>query len=446
MEIKQILQQKTGQEVKAKGWVRFNRVSKNIGFIELFDGSSLNGIQLIYKAENKDIYDILANVTLFSAIQIEGKTAKGKDGTLEVEVLKIIKINAAQEEYPLGKKDHGLEFLRKQAHLRPRTKLFHAIMKIRSDSALAIHEYFTLNDYHYIHAPIITKNDAEGAGETFEVKTQDGKPFFSHQGSLSVSGQLHAEAYAQAFRKVYTFAPTFRAENSNTTRHASEFWMVEPEVTFCDYNGMMDIAEEMIKFITKKILEKDSEELDFLSTFNKMDLEKVLTNIVSIAYKRISYEKAIEILKAAKANGVKFEIDDLHFGMDLASEHEKYLSSIYAKGPIFVFDYPKEIKSFYMFQNDDGKTSRGFDLLVPSIGELIGGSQREEDYEKLLKTIKEKGLKVEGLEWYIDFRKNGYAPSSGFGLGFERLVMLLTGTENIRDVLPFPRTPGELEF
>lgn len=448
MEIKDIFEQKQdllNKKIELKGWVRFNRPSKNIGFIELTDGSKINGIQLVYKKDNVDVYEQLSNASLFSALEIEGTIVQGKN-EIEVIVEKITSLRQTEEDFPIGKKEHGLEFLREQSHIRGKTKMFQAIMKVRSTASIAIHEFFNKQGFFYIHAPIITGNDAEGAGEAFNVVTQQGDTFFNKQGTLSVSGQLHAEGYAQALKKVYTFGPTFRAENSHTTRHASEFWMIEPEAAFTDYNEMMVIGWDMIKYIINKVLEVNYEELEVLEKANNdSELINYLKNIASSDIKKVSYKEAIEILNNAVKNGTSFDDKDIKFGIDLATEHEKYLAGEYFEGPVYVYDYPAEIKSFYMYNNGDG-TVRGFDLLVPKIGELIGGSQREDRYDVLTEVINKKGQDLSELNWYINLRKNGYASSTGFGLGFERMVMLLTSTENIRDVLPFPRTPGKLNF
>ena len=426
-----------------KGWVRFNRPSKNIGFIELTDGTKLNGIQLVYKADNKD-FDVLSKMALFSAVEVKGTLVNGKQ-EIELVVEELINHTSPTENFPIGKKEHGLEFLRENAHLRPKTKMFQAIISIRSMASLAIHEFFNNEGFVLINSPIITGNDAEGAGDVFTIKDSKGEDFYDKEGTLSVSGQLHAEAYAQALKKVYTFGPTFRAENSHTGRHASEFWMLEPESTFCDYNEMMDIGWNMIVYIIKKILKNNNDELILLSKINDKDLLSYLQSIIDKDIKKISYKQVIEILNDAQNNGVEFNEKNITFGIDLATEHEKYLAGEHFKGPVYVYDYPSEIKSFYMYQNGDG-TARGFDLLIPQIGELIGGSQREERYDVLMETLNSKNQDYKSLEWYIDLRKNGYVTSSGFGLGFERLIMFLTGVDNIRDVIPFPRTTGKLNF
>lgn len=448
MEIKEIYKKQSeliGQEIKTQGWVRFNRPSKAIGFIELTDGSKLNGIQLVYKQDNQEVFDKLSKVSLYSALTIKGELVQGRDA-IELVVKEVLEIRETDEEFPIGKKEHGLEFLREQAHLRIKTKMFQAIMKIRSTASIAVHEFFNKEGYFYVHTPILTSNDAEGAGEGFIVLSEENETFFDKKASLTVSGQLHAEAYAQALGKVYTFGPTFRAENSHTTRHASEFWMIEPEAAFCDAKEMMDIGWDMLRFVVNKVLDLHKDDLELLQKVNeKENLIEYLENISKSEIKKVSYREALDILNNAIANGVQFKETDIQFGIDLATEHEKYLAGEHFNGPVYVYDYPADIKSFYMYDNQDG-TVRGYDLLVPEIGELIGGSQREDRYDILMANIAKKGTDLSDLAWYTDLRKNGYAASSGFGLGFERLVMLVTGTENIRDVLPYPRTPGKLNF
>lgn len=444
MEIKELFIKKPiGEEVTINGWVRFNRTSKKIGFIELTDGSKLNGIQLVYKIEDKEIFETLSKISLFSMIKIIGIVVEGRND-IEINVKKIIEVRETQEDFPIGKKEHGNEFLRENAHIRIKTKLFQSIMKIRHTASIAIHEFFNNEGFNYVHSPILTGNDAEGAGEAFYVTTNDGD-FFDKQASLTVSGQLHAEGYAQALGKVYTFGPTFRAEDSHTTKHASEFWMIEPEASFTDYNEMMNIGWEMLRYIIKKVLENNMDELELLQKNQKEDLISYLEGIKNSEMKKISYREAVDILNNAIKDGVKFKENNIKFGIDFATEHEKYLAGEHFGSPVYIYDYPAEIKSFYMYKNDDD-TVRGFDLLVPQIGELIGGSQREYRYDVLMEIINKKGVDLSGLKWYTDLRKNGYADSTGFGLGFERLIMLLTGTENIRDVIPFPRTPGKLNF
>lgn len=448
MEIKEIYKRQTellDTQIETKGWVRFNRASKAIGFIELTDGTKLNGIQIVYKNDNEEVFNELSKVSLYSAIEIKGKLVQGRNA-IEILVEEVKNIKTTSEEFPIGKKEHGLEFLREQAHVRTKTKMFQAIMKIRSTASIAIHEFFTKEGFVYVHTPIITGNDAEGAGEGFKVTTDDGQQFFDKEASLTVSGQLHGESFAQALKKIYTFGPTFRAENSHTTRHASEFWMIEPEAAFCDNMEMMQIGWDMIQYIIKKVLELHQDDLELLQKVNEReDLITYLESIVNSGIQKATYREAIQILNDAMANGVQFKENEIEFGIDLATEHEKYLAGEHFKSPVYIYDYPAEIKSFYMYDNEDG-TVRGYDLLVPEIGELIGGSQREDRYEVLMKNIEKKGQDLTSLSWYTDLRKNGYAASSGFGIGFERLVMLLTGVENIRDVIPFPRTPGKLNF
>lgn len=450
MEIKEALQKKNiNKELEISGWVRFNRSSKKIVFIDLYDGSNLNGIQIVCKEEllNKKDFNLLFKAPLYSAFTLKGKIIfNSKQQKYEFLPFKIEYFNLSDSKFPLGKKDHTLEFLRSQSHLRIRTKLFQSIMKIRSYCSQLIHFYFMKNEFYYIHTPIITKNDAEGAGETFFVKTKNNQSFFNGQGTLTVSGQLQEEAYTQSLKKTYTFGPTFRAEKSNTPRHANEFWMIEPEIAFADYFKVMDLGENLLKFIAKKILDNYLEELKFLEDYFKTNLIKNLQNIIKKRIIKIKYEEALNILKQGKLKDKIFLNDKFNFGDELSTEHEKYLAEIYANGPIYVYDYPYKNSSFYMYKNNDNKTVRGFDLLVPKIGELIGGSQREDNYEKLINIIKEKKLELKELNWYLDLRKYGYAKSSGFGIGFERLIMFITGAENIRDVLSFPRTPGKLEF
>ncbi len=448
MEIKELYLKQSeliGKEVELKGWIRFNRASKAIGFIELTDGTKLNGVQLVYKDENEEVFNKLSKASLYSALIIKGNVVEGRD-SIEVLVNEVTELREADEDFPIGKKEHGLEFLREQAHLRIKTKMFQAIMKIRSTASIAIHEFFNKEGFHYVHTPIFTANDAEGAGEGFVAIADGNENFFDKKVSLTVSGQLHAESYAQAIKKVYTFGPTFRAENSHTTKHASEFWMIEPEAAFCDNMEMMQIGWDMVNYTVRKVLDNHMEDLELLSKVNeKENLVEYLEGIANSEIQKVSYRDAIEILKEAVSNGIQFTETNIEFGLDLGTEHEKYLANDHFKGPVYVYDYPKSIKSFYMYDNQDG-TVRGYDLLVPEIGELIGGSQREERYEILMENIKEKGVDLSDLSWYTDLRKNGYATSSGFGLGFERLIMLLTGTENIRDVLPYPRTPGKINF
>lgn len=448
MEIKKILIESDkfiDKLVELSGWIRFKRVSKTVIFLTIFDGSNLDGIQVIVKNDSKYFETVKKEINLFSGIEFSGLVKKNNNN-LEIVLNSIENIYHSNENYQLGKKEHGLEFLREIADIRPRTKLFQAIMQIRSNLSFAIHEFFNQNKFLYVHSPIITTNDAEGAGELFYLSMKEEKNIFSSESSLTVSGQLHAESYAQAFKNVYTFGPTFRAENSNTPRHAAEFWMIEPESAFKNYFEIMDLGEGLLKFLAKKILNNFDDELNFLEKYFEKNLKENLNKILNNKFIKISYTKAIDILQNAVKGNVSFEDKEISFGIDLKTEHEKYLAEVYANGPIYVYDYPKEIKAFYMYLNDDQKTVRGFDLLVPGIGELIGGSERENRYEFLINSAKKQNISISKLNWYFELRKYGYAQSSGFGIGFERLVMLFTGVENIRDVLPFPRTPGKIVY
>ncbi len=448
MSIKKILElSNEGKTVQLKGWVRFNRSSKKIGFLEIFDGSTLNGIQVVYKAEklnDEKTFKFLQSLPIFSAIDFTIELVKNnKNNVLEGNLLKINEFALATENNPLQRKTHSHEFLREIAHLRPKTKTFQSIFKIRSLIMFALHSFFNEQGFIYVNSPILTSNDAEGAGETFKVVTNDKKEFFTNSVSLSVSGQLQAESFAQSFTKVYTLAPTFRAENSNTQKHASEFWMLEPEIAFADYNEVMDLSAEMLAYVANYLNLHAKEYIDFLTEQTGVDLGKRISILMDKKIKKIKYEKAIEILKEHKE---QFEVQDIEFGLDLSTEHEKFLATFYEDSIVYIYDYPKTIKAFYMKQNDDQKTVRGFDLIIPEIGELIGGSERENDFEKILTATKANNIDMEELSWYLDLRKEGYLKSTGFGLGIERLVMYLTGTKNIRDVLPFPRTPGNILY
>ncbi len=445
-----------GQQINIKGWIRTIRTSKNIGFIEINDGTFFNNIQVIFDNELSNNEDV-RKCTTGTALSIVGELVKTPNAKQDFEVQsnKIEIIAETSEDYPLQKKRHTFEYLRKIAHLRPRTNTFSAAFRVRSTTAFAIHKYFQDKDFVYLNSPIITSNDAEGAGEMFNVTTFNiedmvknnkevdfSDDFFGKKTNLSVSGQLEAEAYALAFKNVYTFGPTFRAENSNTKRHASEFWMIEPEMAFADINDDMDIAEEMIKYIINYVMENNIEEIEFFNKFIDKNLIERLNNVRNSNFERITYTKAIEILKESNED---FEFD-VEWGIDLQTEHERYITEKIYNKPVFVTDYPKEIKAFYMKLNEDNKTVAAVDLLVPGVGELIGGSQREDRYENLLARMKDMSIPKEDLEWYLDLRKFGCAPHSGFGLGFERLIMYLTGLSNIRDVIPFPRTPNNADF
>lgn len=439
------------KEVTINGWVRSNRNNGSVGFIEFYDGTSFKSIQLVYKQDLEN-YNEIKNLKTGSSMQVIGQIAKSKGGNQQYEIKanKIIIYNQPVDDYPMQKKRHSLEFLRTIGHLRCRTNTFLAVFRIRSNISQAIHQFFNKEGFIYLHSPIITANDAEGAGEAFNVVTMNNnkyvESFFDQKASLTVSGQLNAEAFAQSFQKVYTFGPTFRAENSNTSRHAAEFWMVEPEVAFSDLEDNIELAEKFIKFIIKYILKNNKEELEYLNEWYDKTLIATLKNHLSDSFAKMTYDQAIEILKEAKTKGKEFEFNNIEWGIDLQTEHERYICEEFNNKPTFIINYPQSIKAFYMKLNDDNKTVAAMDLLVPSIGELIGGSQREEDYTKLVQQAKKIGLDLEQIQWYLELRNFGYASSAGFGLGLERMVMYLTGMKNIRDVIPFPRTPGNLKF
>ena len=445
------------EPVTVQGWIKTNRSQKEFGFISLNDGSTLSTLQVVYDHSLVNFEEV-SRFRVGCALSISGTvvlTPKNKQ-PLEIHATKVILEGDSPEDFPIQPKKHSVEFLREQAHLRARTNLFNATFRVRSLLAYAIHEFFRSREFLYVHTPIITASDAEGAGEMFQVttldlnnlpKNQDGtvdysKDFFGKHANLTVPGQLEAETFAQAFKNVYTFGPTFRAENSNTTRHASEFWMIEPEMAFSDINDDMDLVEDMIKYIVKYILDNAAEELEFFDKFVYPGKLQQLRALLASPIVRCDYQDAVKILQ--KHND-QFE-NKIQYGDDLASEHERYLTDVHFHGPCFVVNWPKEIKAFYMRQNDDGKTVAAADLLVPGSGELVGGSQREERYDVLLAKMEALGVPVEGMEWYLDLRKYGGTKHSGFGLGFERLVMYVTGVENIRDVLPYPRTPKNCNF
>ena len=434
--------------VQLQGWVRTNRSSGKIGFIELNDGTYFRNAQLVYSSYLKDFNEV-EKYTTGSALTVMGKfvyTPQGKQ-PFEIQVKEIELEGACDHDYPLQKKRHSFEFLREIPHLRPRANSFYAIFRLRSVLSMAIHEFFQNQGFVYVHTPIITGNDAEGAGETFTVTTREDanyeEDFFGKHASLTVSGQLHVEAFAMAFRDVYTFGPTFRAENSNTTRHASEFWMIEPEIAFADLEDDMDLIEDMVKYCINYCLENAPEEMKFFERMIDKECIARITKVRDSEFKRMTYSEAIELLKQAD---VKFENDQIEWGMDLQSEHERYLCEKVVNGPVFLTDYPKDIKAFYMRLNDDGKTVAACDLLVPGVGELVGGSQREERYEVLAARMQEMGMESESLQWYMDLRRYGGCKHAGFGLGFDRMLMYLSGMQNIRDVEPFARTPKNLVF
>ena len=441
------------KEVVLSGWIRNHRKQKEFGFIDFSDGTCFKHMQLVYDNKLKE-FDDIQKYHIGSAIEVTGKviSSEGKEQAYEIKVSSINLLGDCPEDYPMQPKRHTMEFLREQAYLRPRTNIFQAVFRIRSLSAQAIHKYFGDRGYVYVNTPLITANDGEGAGEMFQVTTLDltklngkdidyKKDFYGKKVGLTVTGQLEAETFATAFKKTYTFGPTFRAENSNTKTHASEFWMIEPEIAFCDLEGLMDIEEDMLKYIVKYVLENAKEEMQFLDKFVEKGLIEKLTKLVNSKFTRITHEEVITILKNSKQ---KFEFTP-EYGEDIAKEHEKYITE-YFDGPVFITNWPKDIKAFYMKENEDKKTVAAVDLEVPGAGELMGGSQREENYEKLIKRMKEMNVPQEGLEWYINLRKYGTCIHSGFGMGFERLLIYLTGVENIRDVIPFPRTPGNCEY
>ena len=445
-----------GKKVTVQGWARSNRIQKEFGFIVLNDGSALSNIQIVYDNSLPNFTKIV-KFGVGVALTVEGivvSTPKQKQ-PYELKATKIILEGDCPDDYPIQPKRHTREFLREQAHLRPRTNLFNAVFRVRSILAYAIHDFFHKKEFIYVHTPIITANDAEGAGELFKVTTlnlerlpkKDGSidfssDFFGKPTNLTVSGQLEAETYAMAFKKVYTFGPTFRAENSNTTRHASEFWMIEPEVAFADINDIMELVEEMIRYVVNYTLEYAKEEMEFFDAFVAPGKIDQLNKLVNAKIHRCEYKKAIKLLSEAKQ---KFD-KTIKYGDDLATEHEKYLTDVYFKGPVFVINWPKDIKAFYMRLNDDKETVAAMDLLVPGSGELVGGSQREERLELLNQRMINMRIPADEMWWYLDLRKYGGVIHSGFGLGFERLIMYVTGVENIRDVIPYPRTPKNCNF
>ena len=442
------------KEVTVQGWIRNHRKQKEFGFIDFSDGTTFSHLQIVYDNKLDNFEDIL-KYHIGSAITATGKLiASPKEGQkVEMQVTSIKLEGDCPEDYPIQPKRHTREFLRELAYLRPRTNLFNAVFRVRSVAAHAIHEYFQERGFVYFHAPLITASDCEGAGEMFQVTTLDlerikdskevdySKDFFGKQTALTVSDQLQAETFALAYKKTYTFGPTFRAENSNTKTHASEFWMIEPEMSFCDLEQDMDVMEGMLKYVVKYVMDKCPEEIDFFDSFVEKGLKEKLTKLINSDFVRIDHEEVISILKQAD---VKWEFEP-EYGEDIAKEHEKYITE-YFNGPVFIKNWPKDIKAFYMKQNPDGKTVAAVDLEVPGAGELMGGSQREEDYDKLVKRMKEMNMESEGLEWYLNLRKYGGCVHSGFGMGFERLLIYLTGVENIRDVIPYPRTPNNCEY
>jgi len=429
------------QEVELQGWVKTLRDSKTFGFIELNDGSFFKNVQIVI-SDKLDNFKDLVKLTTYSSIVVKGTLVITQNAKqpFEIQASNIEILNVCDNEYPLQNKKHSFEYLRTISHLRPRANTFYAVFRVRSVLSYAIHKFFQDKGFVYVHTPILTSSDAEGAGEMFGIK--DSEEFFGKPAHLTVSGQLDVETYASAFRNVYTFGPTFRAENSNTVKHAAEFWMIEPEICFADLQDDMDLAEEMIKYVFSYVLENCPEEMEFFNKFIDNTLLERLNNVINSEFGRISYTDAV---KELEKHNDEFEYK-VSWGIDLQTEHERYLCEKIFKKPVFVTDYPMDIKAFYMKQNPDGKTVAAADLLAPGIGEIIGGSQREEDYDKLLTRMKELNMNLDEYWWYLDLRKYGSVPHSGFGLGFERAIMYLTGMQNIRDVIPFPRTPNNCEF
>lgn len=443
------------KEVVIQGWIRNHRKQKEFGFIDFSDGTCFNHIQVVYD-DKLDSFSEIQKYHVGSAIEVLGKVVESpKEGqAFEIQAIKVVLLGDCPEDYPIQPKKHSREFLREQAYLRPRTNLFQAVFRVRSVAAYAIHKYFQDRGYVYFHAPLITASDCEGAGEMFHVTCMDlenipkvdgavdySKDMFQKPASLTVSGQLEAETFALAYKKTYTFGPTFRAENSNTKVHANEFWMIEPEIAFCDLNQDMEIMEEMLKYVVSYVLEHCKDEMTFLDKFVEKGLLDKLTKLVNSKFTRVTHREVIDILQKAD---VEWEFEPKQ-SEDIAKEHEKYITE-YFDGPVFITDWPKDIKAFYMKQNPDGETVAAVDLEVPGAGEIMGGSQREEDYEKLISRMRELDMDMSELDWYINLRKFGGCVHSGFGMGFERLLIYLTGVENIRDVIPYPRTPGNCDF
>ena len=439
------------KEVTISGWIRNHRDQKTFGFIDFSDGTCQEHLQIVYD-DKLNNFEEVRKYLVGCAIEVTGKIVESSGNqAFEMQATKIILLGDCPEDYPIQPKRHTREFLREQAYLRPRTNLFQAVFRVRSIAAYAIHKYFQDRGYVYFHAPLITASDCEGAGEMFQVTTLPienlkGKPdyskdFFGKMTNLTVSGQLEAETFGVAYKKTYSFGPTFRAENSNTKTHASEFWMIEPEIAFCDLEGDMNVMEDMLKYVVKYVLDNATSEIDFFDKFVEKGLKDKLTNLVNSAFTRIDHKDVITILKEAN---VKWEFEP-EYGEDIAKEHEKYITE-YFNGPVFIKNWPKNIKAFYMKQNEDGETVAAVDLEVPGAGELMGGSQREESYEKLVSRMKELGMAPETMEWYLNLRRYGGCIHAGFGMGFERLLIYLTGVDNIRDVIPYPRTPKSCEY
>ena len=450
-DLKERLAELQGKEVCLQGWIRNHRKQKNMGFIDFYDGTCFKNPQVVYDHTIAD-WETVSTLHVGAAITVCGKVVPSyKDPTTpEVQAASIVLEGDCPEDYPLQPKRHSVEFLRDIAYLRPRTRLFQAVFRIRSVASMAIHTYFQDRGYVYVHTPLITANDAEGAGDTFTVTTlppekqkDPSQDFFGKATALAVSGQLEGETFAMAFSKIYTFGPTFRAENSNTKTHAAEFWMIEPEIAFCDLQQLMDVEEDFLKFVIRYVMDRCMDELEFLDKFNGGGLlDKLNSLLATPKAARITHEEAITILRQVKD---RFQFEP-KYGEDTAKEHEKYLTEEYFHGPVFVYDWPKEIKAFYMYQNDDNKTVAAVDLLVPGAGELMGGSQRETRYEKLTARMDELKISKDSLYWYVNLRRFGGCTHAGFGMGFERLLIYLTGVDNIRDVIPYPRTPMNCDF
>lgn len=434
--------------VELQGWIRTNRNSGKVGFLALNDGTYFKNVQVVYLDEIIDNYEEASHISTGSAVKVTGKLKLTPDGKqpFEIEATHLVVEGTCDEDFPLQKKRHSFEYMREIPHLRPRANTFYAIFRLRSVLSMAIHEFFQNQGFVYVHTPIITSNDGEGAGEMFRATTIDNtefdKDFFGKEAYLTVTGQLHVEAFALTYRDVYTFGPAFRAENSNTSRHASEFWMIEPEIAFADLEDDMDLIEDMVKYCIDYVLDNAPEEMKFFESMIDKECIKRIKAVRDSDFKRMTYTEAIDYLLKAD---VKFE-NKVEWGMDLNSEHERYICEKIVGGPVFLTDYPKEIKAFYMRLNDDGKTVAAMDVLAPGIGEIIGGSQREERLDILDKRMEEMGLNPEDYWWYRDLRKYGTVPHSGFGLGFERLIVYVTGVQNIRDVIPFPRAPRNANF
>ena len=440
--------QAEGRKVTLQGWIRSHRKQKTMGFMEFYDGTALCGMQIVYDTSIADFAGV-QTISNGSAVSVSGGLVKGRNGSLEMQAEEIVVEGTCPEDYPLQPKRHTVEFLREIAYLRPRTKLFQAVFRVRSIAAQAVHNYFQDRGYVYVHTPLITANDAEGAGNTFTVTAAapgtcvpPEEDFFGKPTALAVSGQLEGETYAMAYKRIYTFGPTFRAENSNTKTHAAEFWMIEPEMCFCDLNGVMDVEEDFLKSVVREVMEKARPELEHLQKYAGSNLLEKLQSLLDSTVARVTHREAISILQKADK---QFEHPAVQ-GEDLFKEHEKYLTEEYFHSPVFIYDWPKDIKAFYMYQNDDGETVAAVDLLVPGSGELMGGSQREHRHEKLVERMKKLGISTTQMDWYVNLRRFGGCIHGGFGMGFERLVMYLTDIENIRDVLPYPRTPGNCDF